>query len=199
MCGPTSEGGNDTSGDDRADHLREIIEREHPTLRRRIGALVYKLCGPLRREEVADRVDEILSETVKRALQAADRFEMGRSAIAWMTAIALHVLQERQRERRRRPVAQSDLGDEKWRHVVEKLCTIDSNAATIRLDIRQALARLPESQRHILELRYVEGLDGEEFAQAAGAPSLGAARTRLARALQALRKQFGSTEGEVTP
>jgi RNA polymerase sigma factor (sigma-70 family) len=199
MCGPASDGGNDTSGDDRAAYLREVIQREHPTLLRRIGALVYKLCGPLRREEVADRVNEILGETVKRALQAADRFDPQRSAVAWMIGIALHILQEQQRGRKRRPVAQSDLGDEKWRHGVENLCAVDSDAATIRLDIRQAMARLKESQCRILELRYVEGLDGEEFAQAAGAPSLGAARLRLARALQALRKQFDLTEGEVTP
>jgi DNA-directed RNA polymerase specialized sigma24 family protein len=49
-----------------------------------------------------------------------------------------------------------------------------------------------------LELRYVEGLEGEEFAQVADAPSVGAARLRLARALQALRKQFGLDGGEMT-
>ncbi|HEY7424702.1 MAG TPA: sigma-70 family RNA polymerase sigma factor [Gemmataceae bacterium] len=198
MCGPASDGGNDPSDDDRAAYLREVIQREHPTLLRRIGALVYKLCGPLRREEVADRIAEILSEVAIRALQAADRFERGRSAIAWLMGIALHVLQERRRDQRRSPVVQSDLGEEKWRHVVDELCAVDSDTATIRLDIRQALARLKESQRHILELRYVEGLDGEEFAQAACAPSVGAARLRLARALQALRRQFGLAGGEVT-
>jgi RNA polymerase sigma factor (sigma-70 family) len=199
MCGPASDGGNDTSGNDRAAYLREVIQREHPTLLRRIGALVYKLCGQLRRDEVADRSAEILSEVAIRALQAADRFEMGRSAVAWMIGIALHILQEQQRGRTRRPVAQSDLGDEKWLHTVEELCAVDSDAATIRLDIRQALARLNKEQRYIVELRFFKGLEAEEFAQAASAPSLGAARLRLARALQALRKQFGLAEGEVTP
>jgi RNA polymerase sigma factor (sigma-70 family) len=65
--------------------------------------------------------------------------------------------------------------------------------------VRQALARLPEGQRHVLELRYFEGLDGEELAQALGAPTSGAARVRLARALQALRAQFRRGGGEVTP
>ncbi len=199
MCQRASDGRPEPSGNDRADHLREVIQREYPTLRRRIGALLYKLCGPRRREEVADRVDEILGETVKRALQAADRFEIGRSAIAWLTGFALRIVQEQRRGQVRRPVAQSDLGDEKWRHVVEELCAADADAATIRLDIQQAMARLKESQRRILELRFFEGLDGEEFTQAAGAPTLGAARVRLTRALQALRKLFGLAEGEVTP
>jgi RNA polymerase sigma factor (sigma-70 family) len=199
MCEHASDEGHETSDDDRADHLREVIAQEYPLLFRRIGTLVYRICGQVRREEAEERIKEILNEAAMRALQSCDRFDPRRSAIPWLMGFALRILQERRRGQARRPVVQSDLGDEKWRHVLEELFAVDSDAATIRLDIRQTLARLKESQRRILELRFFEGLDGEEFARAVDAPTLGAARVRLARALQALRAQFGLAEGEVTP
>src|SRR6516162_10150403 len=79
----------ETTGASRADLLREVIEREHPLLCRRISALVYRVCGRLRPTEVADRVREVLDEAVRRALQAAQSFDPERSAVAWIIGIAL--------------------------------------------------------------------------------------------------------------
>lgn len=188
----------EASTDECAEHLRTVIEREHAILCRRIGTLVYRICGRLRPDEVADRVGEVLDETVRRALQAAERFEIRRSAMAWLMGIALRVLQEQRRGRAGRAVVQSDLGEVAWRQALEGLCSAaEPEATTIRLDLRQALARLTEPQRRILELRYFKELDGEELARAVDAPTAGAARVRLARALQALRRQFGlAEEGE---
>ncbi len=169
-----------------------MIQEEYATLSRRIGALIYRLRGRLRRDEVRDKVDEILNETAKRALQAAERFEMGRSAIAWLMGFALRIMQEQRRGWKGRLVVQSDLGEEAWQGALNQLSTADTDAAAIGLDIRQALDRLEESKRLILEKRYFAGLDGEELAKAVDAPTAGAARVRLARALQALRAQFGS-------
>ncbi len=203
MGGNASDGGPETTGGDRAEHLRRAIDYainyEYETLIRRVGLLVYRICGRLRRDEVADRSQEVLGEAVKRALQAAERFDPGQSATAWLMGFALHILQEQRRGRAKRVVAQSDLGEEAWRQTLAELCAADTDAATIRLDVRQALARLDEGQRRIVELRYFDGLDGEELARAVDAPSAGAARVRLARALQALRRQFRLAEGEGTP
>lgn len=196
MTAQASESGPDSPG---GDALRQAIERDHEVLFRRIRILLYKLSGPLRRDEIDDRAKEVLNDTVQRALRVAERFDPRRSALAWLMAFAVRILQEQRRGRARRPVVQSDLGEEAWRGVLEGLCTGDADATAIRLDVRQALARLEGPQQHILKLRYFEGLDGEDFAQAAGAPSLVAARVRLARALQALRAQFGLAEGEGRP
>ena len=57
-----------------ADHLRAAVERDYDALCRRVGVLVYKSCGALRRDEVAERVQEVLDEPVRRALAAAGRF-----------------------------------------------------------------------------------------------------------------------------
>lgn len=192
MCGsssPPSE--SDTVGDDRMDCLRRAINNEYAVLFRRIAALVYRVCGRLRRNEAENRIAEVLNEAVRRALQNAASFDPQRSATAWLMGFALRILQEQRRPRR--TVVQSDLGDAAWGGALEELCAADdSEQATIRLDIRQALDRLDERQRRVLDLRFFKGLDGEELARALDAPTAGAARVRVARALQALRAVFGA-------
>ncbi|HEY7329038.1 MAG TPA: sigma-70 family RNA polymerase sigma factor [Gemmataceae bacterium] len=195
MCGRATPSEPEPASDDPADHLRQAIDREYPVLFRRIAVLVHRICGPLRRSEIEDNVAEIVNEAVKRALQVAASFDPQRSATAWLMGFAVRILQER--HHRRRAVVQSDLGEEAWRGALEALCVADDvEMATIRLDIRQALGRLDERQRRVIELRYFEGLDGEDLARAVDAPTAGAARVRLARALQALRSQFGSRGDE---
>lgn len=198
MNGHAANVGSEMPGEDRREHLCRVIARDHSLLLRRIAVLVYRICGRLRREEIEDRAGEVLSEAVKRALQRAASFDPARSATAWLMGIALHVLQEQRKPRR--AVVQSDLGDEAWRCALENLCAADdAEAATIRLDVRQALARLDEKQRRVLERRYFEELDGEELAQALDAPTSGAARVRVARALQALRAVFRCNRGGGEP
>lgn len=197
MYEPTSKVESETAGDNPADSLRQVIERDYALLFRRVAVLVYRVCGPLRHKEVEDRVQEVLNEAVKRGLQAAASFDVSRSATAWLLGIALRVLQEQRQPRR--TVVQSDLGQETWRGALEQLCSAnDAETVAIRLDIRQALARLDKQQRRAIELRYFEGLDGEELAHALDAPTAGAARVRLARALQALRTVFGSSGEEAS-
>jgi DNA-directed RNA polymerase specialized sigma24 family protein len=54
-----------------------------------------------------------------------------------------------------------------------------------------------EDPRQALELRYFQGLDRDELAQALGVPTAGAARVRVCRALQALRAQYlGDDSGD---
>jgi RNA polymerase sigma-70 factor (ECF subfamily) len=195
MRGHTSPSDPETVSEAPADHLRQAIDREYAVLSRRIAVLVYRLCGRLRRDEVADRVTEVLNEAVKRALQSEASFDPQRSATAWLMGFALRILLEKRRPRR--AIVQSDLGETAWRGALEELCSADGAEATaIRLDIRQALARLDDEQRRIIKLRYFEGLDGEELARALNAPTAGAARVRLARALQALRAAFGASPDE---
>lgn len=195
MCGRASLSNSEIAGDDPADCLRRAIAGEHAVLCRRIAVLVYRVCGRLRRAEVEARVLEVLNEAVKRALQNASSFDPRRSATAWLIGFALRILQEQRHSRR--TVVQSDLGEAAWRGALEELCSADdAEAATIRLDIRQALEQLGKEQRRIIEERYFKGLDGEELARAVDAPTAGAARVRLTRALQALRAVFGASGEE---
>lgn len=55
-----------------------------------------------------------------------------------------------------------------------------------RLTVEAALSRLPERQRSVVRLRYLEELSTEETARTVGAP-LSTVRTLLSRAMAALR------------
>lgn len=65
----------------------------------------------------------------------------------------------------------------------------------IKLSLRQALARLAESDRLMLTLFYVDGLRGTEIAAALGIP-LGTVKSRLFTARQKLKTIYEAKTGE---
>jgi RNA polymerase sigma-70 factor, ECF subfamily len=64
-------------------------------------------------------------------------------------------------------------------------------AAEARITVNSALARLPESQRKVLELAYFDGLSQTEIAEQTNEP-LGTIKTRMRAALQRLRELVGA-------
>jgi RNA polymerase sigma-70 factor (ECF subfamily) len=67
--------------------------------------------------------------------------------------------------------------------------------AEARLSLRQALARLPESDQLMLTLFYVDGLRGTEIAAALGIP-LGTLKSRLFTARQKLKTIYETEIGD---
>lgn len=67
--------------------------------------------------------------------------------------------------------------------------------ADMKLSLRQALARLPESDRSMLTLFYVDGLRGTEIAAALGIP-LGTVKSRLFTARQKLKTIYEAEKGD---
>lgn len=67
--------------------------------------------------------------------------------------------------------------------------------ADIKLSLRQALSRLPESDRLMLTLFYVDGLRGTEIAAALGIP-LGTVKSRLFTARQNLKTIYETETGD---
>lgn len=59
----------------------------------------------------------------------------------------------------------------------------------LRLDLRQAIARLEREHQHLIALRYYAGLDASEIGALLGVPAA-TVRTRLRRALTLLRAQL---------
>ncbi len=55
--------------------------------------------------------------------------------------------------------------------------------------VRAAVARLPEPQRHVLELAYFQGFTHQEISEKLGEP-LGTVHTRTRLALSKLREQL---------
>lgn len=60
-----------------------------------------------------------------------------------------------------------------------------------RAEVQRAISTLPEHQRRIVEMRFYRGMSLEEISSATGAP-LGTVKSRLHRALAALRGRLGS-------
>jgi RNA polymerase sigma factor (sigma-70 family) len=186
----------------RAERIRAAVEGEHERLLRSVAVLVAKAGPSLRWPEVMELAVDLLDEAVKEALRHAARFDPARSATAWVRGIAARLLSSRRRDeaRARRCVPATVLGEEGWAAALAQLQTGPADEAVARrLDLEQALARLSPEEGRAIDLRYYQGLDGEELASALGAPSTGAARVRVCRALQALKAQFTRSEGEVHP
>ena len=74
------------------------------------------------------------------------------------------------------------MGATNWSAALETLIDPGSGDESQQESIRRALARLRDSDRRLLELKYRDGLDGPALAREVGAPSAGAARTALHRA-----------------
>jgi RNA polymerase sigma factor (sigma-70 family) len=188
--------------DERAERIRAVLESDADGLFRAITVKLQKVFKHLRRDEVAEQAYEVLDETVRRALARPETLDPSRSAFNWLVGIAVNVLRGRARDiaRERRHVTHADLGDQAWTALVGRLQRGPSDAAVgDRIDLREALVRLDPGSRQVLECRFFRDLDGEELAEALGAPSVGAARTRVCRALQRLRNQLGADGPEETP
>jgi DNA-directed RNA polymerase specialized sigma24 family protein len=184
-----------------AARIRAVLESDAEGLYRVLAVKVQKAFAHLRRDEVAERVYEVLDETARRALARPETLDPARSVFAWLVGIGIHVLLERVREvaRDRRQVNGTDLGDDVWAALQGRLQRGPSeDALGDRIDLHEALGRLDPGSRHALECRFFRDLDGEGLAEALGAPSVGAARVRVSRALQRLRDQFGAEGPEVS-
>lgn len=180
----------------KADRLRAAVVRDYPRLCVYIGSIVQRYEGLLPFDRLRERVEEVIGVAVERALERAASYDVRKAAFPWLVGMAVNVLRELGRAARRSQVRQTDLG-EGWEKALESLVEpggADADADTERL--RRALARLKESDRQVLELGLVRGLSSAELARAVGAPSPEAARTRLCRALRALREAFERETGD---
>ncbi len=140
---------------------------------------------------------EVISSAFR---SCAESFDPSRSAVAWLLGIAALLLKKRRRDeiKDRRCTSATLLGEEAWAKALERRCTNPGDVAVAdHLDIEQALCRLSPNEQRAIKLRYYDGLDGEELASGLEAPTPGAARVRVCRALESLRKQFSLVKREV--
>ncbi len=148
------------------DRFAAAVAAEVPRLRRFARVLMRP----------ADAADDLVQETVLRAISARHQFETGTNLRAWLFVILRNARNAELRRRRgvtaTEEIQQGVSGGQEERQQMR--------------DVAAAFLRLPPQQREVLWLVVVEGVDHAEAARVLGIP-LGTVRSRLSRARTALR------------
>jgi RNA polymerase sigma-70 factor (ECF subfamily) len=156
--------------------LATLVERHYAALRATL--IRYGGARP-------DEVEDLLQETFLRALTAMGRFENRGHLRAWLFRIALNLTRDA-RKRERRVFTAFDaatLAD------VPDFAADPERTVLGRLDgetLQAALARLPESHREVLVLRFYADLPVEEVARIMGCPQ-GTVKSRIHYGVRKLR------------
>jgi RNA polymerase sigma-70 factor (ECF subfamily) len=134
-----------------------------------------------RRTENRAAAEDVTSQVFEQALGAVARFEWrGLPVSAWLFRIASNALADHWRERSRNAdVPPPDVPDPHQIEDIER-----------RIILYQELERLPDLQRQVIRMRFVEEKTIREVASALGRTE-GAIKQLQLRALQNLRKSMG--------
>src|SRR5271169_1632723 len=155
-----------------------LIEREIPRLRRYARALT----------RAADRADDLVQDTLVRALTKGHLWQPGTDIRAWLFTI-MHNQYVNTLRRKMHEAATIDI-----EHVSSTLAAAtDPTVGRQLLELDRALARLPDEQREVILLVGLEGIAYENAAQILGVP-IGTIRSRLSRGRETLRQLMGRQE-----
>jgi RNA polymerase sigma-70 factor (ECF subfamily) len=155
-----------------------LVEREIPRLRRYARALTRS----------ADRADDLVQETLLRAIAKSHLWQTGSDIRAWLFTI-MHNHYVNMVRRAMRDEATVDI-DQMSSSLV---AVTDPTASSQLRELDQALARLPGEQREVILLVGLEGMSYEAAAEVLSVP-VGTVRSRLSRGRDALRRLLGLPE-----
>jgi RNA polymerase sigma-70 factor, ECF subfamily len=145
--------------------IRDSILEAVPSLR----AFAISLCGNV------DRADDLVQETLLRALANIHSFQPGTNMPAWLFTILRNLFRSEYRKRRRE-VEDPDGG------YAETLKTHPEQTSHVEFkEFRNALAKLPSDQREALILVGASGFSYEEAAEICGC-AVGTIKSRVNRA-----------------
>jgi len=162
---------------------------------RRHQNAVYSLCYRLVGN--AAEAEDLAQEAFLRLYRSAGQFRAGARLRPWLHKITTNVCLDALRKRKETTLPLDDViaGDiQPHVHSVDELPEEAYLNREKRLDVQQALLRLPGEYRVALVLRYLEDLSYQEVADALGVP-LSTVETRLFRAKKLLGQILGSPNG----
>jgi RNA polymerase sigma-70 factor, ECF subfamily len=159
-----------------------LLEQEIPRLRRYGRALTRN----------RDRADDLVQDTLSRALIKEQLWQPGSDLRAWLFTI-MHNQNVNNVRRYARESATLD------REQVATMlpATTDPSASRKMAELDRALAELPLEQRQVILLVGLEGMSYEEAAEILGVP-VGTVRSRLSRGRSGLRELIDMAERPVT-
>ena len=162
--------------------FHDLIEREIPRLRRYARALTRS----------ADRADDLVQDTLMRAVAKAHLWQAGTDLRAWLFTI-MHNQYVNMVRRAIREKATIDI-DQMSSSLV---ATTDPTGSRQLRELERALGFLPNEQREVILLVGLEGMSYESAAQILNVP-VGTVRSRLSRGRDALRRLMDPRETGTT-
>jgi RNA polymerase sigma factor (sigma-70 family) len=166
---------------------------EDPAVRSRLGNQANAL---LLRQGTAFgiEIDDLVQETLKRAVEGQKRFDSSRPAGAWLHGMLVNVVREKLRDHHRLP-SQQPVDSDRWAEaaVVPPSSTLD--IAAVRGEAERYLSQLSPDDRDIVRMRFFDELTLKDIAvKLKMTPA--AARMRFSRAMRRLQEMArASPEG----
>ena len=157
--------------------LRDALLAAVPSLR----AFAISLCGQV------DRADDLVQDTLVRALANIDRFERGTNLNAWLFTILRNLFHSEYRKRRR------EVEDADGKYAATLSVAPDQMPHLDFEDLQKALARLPHDQREALLLVGASGFSYEQAAEICGC-AVGTIKSRVNRARNRLAELMHFTD-----
>lgn len=155
------------------------LEQEIPALRRFARALVGH----------PERADDLVQDTLERALTRLDSYTPGTNMRAWLFTILrnAHINELRR--------ARTTTAPDETLEALSPPAPAGQEHGLAMRDLQRALAQLTPEMREVLLLIGLEGLSYEEAAEVLGA-KVGTVKSRLCRGREALRRLM---DGELKP
>jgi len=159
---------------------RVAFEKLYRLNRNRIYALMWRLSGG-----DAALAEDLLQDSFIRAWQKLDSFRGDSKFGTWLHKLAANVALSDRRTRVRRLEHETALNI-----VTERLATGEKDVyAGERMDLEQAISKLPERARTVLVLYDIEGYSHAEIAEIAGM-AVGSSKAQLHRARNLVREEL---------
>ncbi len=162
--------------------LRTLLLGAVPSLR----AFAISLSGNV------DRADDLVQDTLMRALANIHRFEPGTNLNAWLFTILRNLFHSEYRKRKR------EVEDADGSYAARLATAPEQNARLDFDDLRLALAKLSPDQREAVLLIGAEGFSYEEAAQICGT-AVGTIKSRVNRARRRLSELMSLEVDEIGP
>src|SRR5512132_4231501 len=145
--------------------VRDAMLAAVPSLR----AFAISLCGNV------DRADDLVQETLLRAMANIDSFQPGTNMSAWLFTILRNLFRSEYRKRRR------EVEDTDGTYAESLKSHPEQHSRVEFLEFRAALGKLPADQREALILVGASGFSYEEAAEICGC-AVGTIKSRVNRA-----------------
>jgi RNA polymerase sigma-70 factor (ECF subfamily) len=149
----------------------------------RLRAFGISLCGDV------DKADDLVQETLQRALANIDSFEPGTKMLAWLITILRNLFYANYRKRRR------EVEDAEGRYAETLKSQPEQESKLEFEELRAALAKLPADQREALILIGGSGFSYEEVAKICHCAP-GTIKSRVNRARSRLAKLMSIESAE---